>query len=56
MPGLGHKRQDITSKGVLFWPVWSFEIIYRPETRPIEIVAILRGKRNLKKILRDRLP
>jgi len=56
MPRIGHRRPEITSKGVLFWPVCSFEIIYRPETRPIEIVAVLRGKRNLKNVLRGRLP
>lgn len=55
-PGMGHKRREITSRGVLFFPVWSFEIIYRPDTRPLEIIAVLHGKRNLKQVLRGRLP
>jgi plasmid stabilization system protein ParE len=28
-PGLGHKREDLTSLPVLFWPVGSYLITYR---------------------------
>jgi plasmid stabilization system protein ParE len=54
-PGMGHTRQDLTKRPVLFWPVRSYLIIYRPEVRPLEIVAVLHGKRSLKQILQDRL-
>ena len=46
-PGLGHKRQDLTSSPVLFWPVWSYLVIYRPETRPLQIVRVLHGARDV---------
>jgi toxin ParE1/3/4 len=54
-PGMGHTRQDLTNRPVLFWPVRSYLMIYRSGMRPIEIVAVLHGKRNLKRILSGRL-
>jgi plasmid stabilization system protein ParE len=54
-PGMGHTRQDLTNRPVLFWPVRSYLIIYRSGVQPLEIVAVLHGKRNLKRILRERL-
>ena len=51
-PYMGHRRDDLTSrKDVLFWPVYSYLIIYRPHTKPLEILRILHGKRNIKNIL-----
>jgi antitoxin ParD1/3/4/toxin ParE1/3/4 len=55
MPGQGHTRRDLTSRGVLFFPLYSFLVVYQPEARPIRILAVLRGKRNLRRILKDRL-
>lgn len=54
MPGIGHKREDLTKQDVLFWPVHSYLVIYRGESKPLLIVAVLHGKRNLKKVLKDR--
>src|SRR5579864_2388340 len=54
-PGMGHTRQDLTKRPVLFWPVRSYLIIYRSEVQPLEIIAVLHGKRNLKRIFRERL-
>jgi plasmid stabilization system protein ParE len=54
-PGMGHTRQDLTKRPVLFWPVRSYLIIYRSGVQTLEIVAVLHGKRNLKQILRGRL-
>lgn len=52
-PGLGHKRQDLTSRAVLFFALYSYMIVYRHTKRPeiVEIVRMLHGKRNVKKIL-----
>jgi plasmid stabilization system protein ParE len=30
MPGQGHRRDDLTDKPVLFWPVGSYVIVYYP--------------------------
>ena len=50
-PGLGHTRMDLASEPVRFWPVFKYLIVYRPDTRPLEIVRVLRGKRDVRQIL-----
>ncbi len=54
MPGLGHPRRDLTKRHVLFFGLYSFLVVYEPDARPVRIVAVLRGKRNVKRILRER--
>jgi plasmid stabilization system protein ParE len=46
-PGMGHRREDLTRYSVLFWPVGAYLIIYRAERRPIEIVAVTQGSRDV---------
>lgn len=56
-PRMGTKRQDITPLPVRFWTVTKFlnyVIVYRPETVPLQVVAVLHGKRDLKKALEGR--
>jgi plasmid stabilization system protein ParE len=53
-PGMGHQRHDLTKRPVRFWPVYSYLIVYNPNTRPLEIVALLHGNRNVAKLLRRR--
>jgi len=55
-PGMGHIRRDLTFQSVRFGPVRSYLIVYRSESKPLDIVAVLHGKRDLKKILRKRKP
>jgi len=55
MPGQGHVRKDLTRRPVLFFPLYSFLIVYQHDVTPIRIMAVLRGKRNVKRILRERL-
>lgn len=53
-PRMGTKRLDITILPVRFWTVTKFPnyvIVYRPETVPLQVVAILHGKRDLKQVL-----
>ena len=54
MPGQGHTRKDLTRRPVLFCPMYSFLVIYQPEVKPLRIMAVLRGRRDLKRILKDR--
>ena len=51
-PELGHIRGDLTSKQVRFWPVYSYLIIYDPKARPLEVVRILSGYRDVAALLR----
>ena len=56
-PRMGTKRQDITPLPVRFWTVARFPnyvIVYRPETVPMQVVAVLHGKRDLKEVLESR--
>jgi plasmid stabilization system protein ParE len=55
MPGQGHTRKGLTRQAVLFSPLYSFLIVYQPNVRPIRIMAVLRGKRDVKRILRKRV-
>jgi antitoxin ParD1/3/4 len=55
MPRQGHKREDLTKRPVLFFPLYSFLVVYQPDLKPIRIMAVLRGSRNVKRILKERL-
>ena len=50
----GHWRKDLTDRPVRFLAVYSYLIVYRPEARPLEIVAILHANRDVKRALRGR--
>jgi len=50
-PGMGHFRRDLSDEPLRFWQVYSFLIIYRPETRPLQILRVLRAARDVKTIL-----
>ena len=50
-PGKGHKRTDLTSRDVLFFSVYQYMIVYR-RAESVEIVAVLHGKRDLKRLLK----
>ncbi len=51
MPGMGHWRGDLAAEPLRFWAVRSYLIIYRSEKRPIEIVRVLHGARDVQAIL-----
>ncbi len=53
-PGIGHKREDISSYPVLFWAVGNYLVVYRAEHRPVEIVAIVHGARDIPAFLLGR--
>jgi plasmid stabilization system protein ParE len=58
-PKLGSKRSEITPLPVRFWTVTrypNFIIVNRPETIPLQVIAILHGKRNLETLLRGMNP
>jgi hypothetical protein len=47
--------QDITEQKVKFFPVYSYLIVYRPDTKPLQIASIIHGRRDLETLLRNRL-
>jgi toxin ParE1/3/4 len=54
-PGAGHRRKDLTDQDVKFFPVYSYLIVYRPETKPLQIASILHGRRDVEQILKGRI-
>jgi len=53
-PGAGHWNKNLTDEAVKFFPVYSYLIVYRPETKPLQVVSILHGHRNVERILKGR--
>jgi toxin ParE1/3/4 len=53
-PGAGHWSKNLTDETVKFFPVYSYLIVYRPETKPLQVVSILHGRRNVEQILKGR--
>jgi antitoxin ParD1/3/4/toxin ParE1/3/4 len=53
-PGAGHWSKNLTDEAVKFFPVYSYLIVYRPETKPLQVVSILHGRRNVERILKER--
>lgn len=54
MPGIGHYREELLDHAFRFWAAGSILIVYRWETRPLQIVAIVHGARNLQRLFTDR--
>ena len=53
-PGMGHRREDLTSYQVLFWPV-PISSSTVPSAGPIEIVAVTQGSRDIPAFLSQRV-
>ena len=54
-PGIGHLRTDLTAADVRFLAVYSYLIVYRPRTAPLQVVAILHGARDVWTLLKERV-
>jgi len=54
-PGAGHWRLDLTAEKVRFFSVYSYLIVYRPDTPPLQVISILHGNRDVEQILKGRL-
>ena len=51
MPEMGHFRADLADEPLRFWPVHSYLIIYRPDRKPLEVVRVLSGYRDIAELL-----
>ena len=54
-PGAGHWRKDLTDESVKIFPIYSYLIVYRPETKPLQVVAFLHGSRDVEQLLQRRI-
>jgi antitoxin ParD1/3/4/toxin ParE1/3/4 len=50
----GHLRTDLTSAPVRFFAVYSYLIVYLPQKKPLRVVAILHGYRDVAEVLKKR--
>jgi len=56
-PLRGHSRPDLTTRPLRFWTLPrypNYTVVYRPDTVPLQVVAVLHGKRNVRRILKER--
>lgn len=56
-PMRGHSRPDLTPRSLRFWTLTrypNYTVVYRPETAPLQVVAVLHGKRKIRRILKHR--
>src|SRR5580704_16203574 len=56
-PMRGHSRPDLTTRSLRFWTLTrypNYTVVYRPETAPLQVVAVLHGKRNVRRVLKQR--
>ena len=49
-PDVGHFREDLTSRPVRFFPVYSYLVIYLAGTSPVQIVRVLGGAQDVEAI------
>ena len=54
MPGIGHYRENLLDRRHRFWAVGQYLIVYRWQTRPLEVISIVHGARDLSAFFRDR--
>ncbi|MDB6067258.1 MAG: plasmid stabilization system protein RelE/ParE family [Pedosphaera sp.] len=50
-PGIGHLRRDLADEPLRFWRVRSYLIIYRSQAKPLQVVRILHGARDVRAVL-----
>lgn len=53
MPEMGHTREDLTQRPVKFWSVFSYLVVYNPASRPLTVLAVLHGARDVAKLLEN---
>ena len=52
MPGIGHRREDLTPEDFRFWSVYDYLIVYDPSADPLAVVRVLHGRRDVRRELR----
>jgi len=50
-PGIGHWREELTDKRHRLFLVYSYLIVYRDKTNPLQIIRVLHAARDVKSIL-----
>jgi len=51
MPEIGHLREDAGGEPLRFWLVYPYLVVYRPHSKPLQIVRVLHGAREIGNLL-----
>jgi len=46
-PGIGHSREELADKETRFFLVYSYLIVYRSGTKPLQIIRVLHASRDV---------
>jgi len=52
---MGHYHEELLDRRYRFWNFYSYVVCYVWEKKPIQIIAVLRGARDLASFLTNRL-
>lgn len=52
MPNLGHRHGSLSDR-YRCWSVYSYLIVYLPDTSPLEIARVVHGQRDLPDLLKE---
>ena len=50
-PGMGHLREDLADRRHRFFLVYSYLIVYRPGTQPLEVIRVFHASRDVRELL-----
>jgi|SRR5580658_6867547 toxin ParE1/3/4 len=50
-PGIGHLREELADRHHRFFLVFSYLVVYRPSTKPLEVIRVLSASRDVQSIL-----
>ena len=51
-PGIGHMREELADRRHRFFLVYSYLIVYRYETKPLQVIRVLHAARDVQNMLR----
>ena len=54
-PGIGHYHEELLSRQYRFWNFYSYVVVYVWEARPVQVIAVVHGARDLAVFLTLRL-
>ena len=54
-PGIGHYHEELLSRQYRFWNFYSYVVVYVWEARPVQVIAVVHGARDVAVFLTLRL-
>jgi plasmid stabilization system protein ParE len=50
-PDIGHLREDLADRRHRFFLVYSYLVVYRPDTKPLQVLRVLHAARDVQALL-----